>query len=108
MGARRDREKRVVAFMIGHYCGKRHRHTLRDEDGLCEECRSLLSYAHSRLDDCRFGDAKPACVKCPVHCYGRSRREAIRRVMAYTGPRMFYLMPREYLRHLRKKHSDQD
>lgn len=108
MSGRREREKRVVAFMIGHHCGMRHRQAPRDKDGLCEECHDLVSYAHSRLDDCRYGDAKPACVKCSVHCYARSRREAIRRVMAHTGPRMFYLMPREYLRHLWKKNLPRD
>jgi hypothetical protein len=103
MGARREKEKRIVAFMIGYHCMKRHMQAQRGDDGLCQECRSLVVYAHSRLDACRYGDTKPACVKCPVHCYGTSRREAIRRVMAWTGPRMFCLMPKEYLRHLWKK-----
>lgn len=90
-------EKRTVEFMIGLYCrNKRH-----ETDGcLCPECRSLLEYAFRRLDKCRYGEAKPACTRCPVHCYAPYRREHIRRVMRYAGPRMIWHHPIQAVGHL--------
>ena len=47
---------------------------------LCPECAALLDYALKRLDSCRFGNGKPSCRKCPVHCYRADMRERIRTV----------------------------
>jgi hypothetical protein len=92
-----DREKRIVRFMIGYYC--RRRHGRAREAGLCAECADLADYAEARLDACRFGQAKTSCGRCPVHCYAPRRRAQIRNVMRFTGPRMIFLMPMEYLKH---------
>jgi hypothetical protein len=50
--------------------------------------RRLLDYATVRLERCRFGEAKPTCAKCPVHCYQPARREQVKRVMRYADPAM--------------------
>jgi hypothetical protein len=42
---------------------------------------------------------KPVCVKCPVHCYQRFRREQVKAVMRYAGPRMLWRHPILSLRH---------
>lgn len=60
---------------------------------LCVDCRSLLDYALMRLDRCPYGDAKPVCTKCIVHCYRPAMREQIRLVMRYSGPRMLLAHP---------------
>ncbi len=31
--------------------------------------QALNAYADKRLDKCVFGENKPACKQCPVHCY---------------------------------------
>jgi hypothetical protein len=97
MGALRlEREKRTVAAMIGMYCRAHH----RDGRNPCGECSTLLGYALRRIDGCKFGLSKPACSKCRVHCFASQRREQIRRVMRYAGPRMLLRHPLLALLHL--------
>ncbi|VDY38931.1 Nitrous oxide-stimulated promoter [Salmonella enterica subsp. enterica serovar Daytona] len=36
---------------------------------------ALFAYAQKRLDKCVFGEEKPACKQCPVHCYQPAKRE---------------------------------
>ncbi len=86
--ARLDRERRTIAAMIAIYCGDHH-HT----DGLCEQCAALQAYAFARIDKCVYGADKPTCVHCPIHCYKRDMREAVREVMRYAGPRMLKRHP---------------
>lgn len=47
-----------------------------------------------------YGNNKPTCAKCPVHCYNARRREQIRQVMRYAGPRMLIYHPRLAILHL--------
>ena len=94
-GKRLAREWRTIAAMVGCYCRDHH----AADQGLCPECQSLLDYAHVRLERCRFGLEKPVCVKCPVHCYQPARREQVRAVMRYAGPRMMWRHPILSLRH---------
>jgi len=64
-------------------------------------CRSQLwSYAEERLDKCPFGDEKPTCENCPVHCYKPEMRQRIKDVMRYAGPRMIFHHPIMAIRHL--------
>ena len=67
---------------------------------LCPQCQALLDYAHKRLDHCKFGEDKPSCTRCPVHCYKPALREQIRQVMRYSGPRMLLHDPIMAIRHL--------
>ena len=71
-----------------------------DTRPLCPECAALLDYALRRLDSCRFGNGKPSCRKCPVHCYRADMRERIRTVMRWAGPRMIFHHPMAATRHL--------
>lgn len=84
---RMAREWKTVMAMIRIYC--RHHHGA----ALCVECEALANYASVRLDRCRFAEDKPTCARCPVHCYSRNRREQIRTVMRYAGPRMVWRHP---------------
>lgn len=83
-----DREKKVVYLMIGMYCKKQHH-----QQEMCEDCRQLASYAFEKIDQCRHNPKKPKCNKCPTHCYQKDKREKIRQVMRYAGPRMPYRYP---------------
>jgi hypothetical protein len=93
---RSEREIQTVRNMIGMYC--------RDHHGggaaLCEECRALGLYAEQRTRKCPFGEEKPACGRCPIHCYKPQMKERIGRVMRYAGPKMIYRHPIQALRHL--------
>lgn len=92
-----EREKKIVSQMIAIYCKKHH----SDRGGhLCNECATLLVYAMQRLDHCPKGNSKTSCRKCNIHCYAPDRREAIRRVMRYVGPRMIFINPISAIRHL--------
>ena len=83
------REWITMAAMVECYCRGQH-----CPDGpLCSECQSLLEYATLRLKHCRFGVQKPTCANCPVHCYERNRREQMKAVMRYAGPRMLWRHP---------------
>ncbi|MFC3750700.1 nitrous oxide-stimulated promoter family protein [Paenibacillus sp. GCM10012306] len=105
-GPRISREKITVGIMIAKYC-KGHRHLegglLKAEvegEGICRECGELLTYAWKRLEHCRFGEKKTTCERCPVHCYKPDRRNEIKTVMRYAGPRMIWSHPLTTLRHL--------
>jgi Nitrous oxide-stimulated promoter len=88
------REWKTIVAMIGIYCaGQRH------GSELCAECQGLLDYVGLRLERCRFGPEKPTCANCPVHCYQRVRRQQIKKVMRYAGPRMVWRYPLLSLRH---------
>lgn len=74
--------------MIRLYCRKK----LHAEE-MPEEYQDLLEYAHKRLSCCKFGDKKTSCKLCPIHCYGREKREMMREVMRWCGPRMLVYHP---------------
>ena len=93
------REQRTVEAMIRLYCRERHGDGKRDAD-LCPECAALLAYAGQKLRACPFHEAKTTCAKCAVHCYQPARREQIRSVMRYAGPRMLRRHPWLAVRHL--------
>ena len=94
-GKRLAREYQTIAAMVHCYCRGHH----ATGPALCAECAALLQYVGVRLERCRFGSEKPTCVKCPVHCYQRERREQIRAVMRYAGPRMLWQHPILSVRH---------
>jgi len=91
-----SREKKTIEVMINMYCNRYH----AGENHLCGECRQLLDYALTRLEQCPFKDSKPTCANCTVHCYKQDMREKIRKVMRYSGPRMIYRHPVLAFHHL--------
>ena len=92
------REKKTIAVMVAMYC--RAHHVPGEAGGLCEQCRALLTYAEARIDRCVFRDSKPACNRCRVHCYGREKRDEVRSVMRFAGPRMLGTHPVLAVMHL--------
>ncbi len=92
-------EKRVVLAMVELYC--LHHHGGR---GLCAECQELLTYAHRRLDLCRYGELKGTCRQCPVHCYSPAMASRMREVMRWAGPRMLLYHPMMAVKHILREH----
>jgi hypothetical protein len=83
------REKKTIQKMIGLYCHNNH----GTKDSFYAECQDLLDYALFRIDCCPYGEDKPTCLNCPVHCYRPVIQEKIRRVLRYSGPRMLFRYP---------------
>jgi len=94
---RRGREFEMIAAMLRMYCAAHHgaKHA-----ALCKECEELYNYAHRRLERCVFGEVKPTCANCTVHCYKAMMREHIRQVMRWAGPRMLRRHPVLAVRHM--------
>ena len=95
MHPRIRRESKTVNKMIELYCRKHH--SVRN---LCPQCTDLAKYAHERLIKCPYQEGKTTCAKCPVHCYSPVRREQIRVIMRYSGPRMIFYHPIAAIQHL--------
>jgi hypothetical protein len=84
------RERLTMARMVGIYCSAHHGSA---RDVLCDECGEFLEYADLRLDKCPYGDDKPTCSNCPVHCYKPAQRAQVKKIMRYAGPRMLLRHP---------------
>lgn len=96
--SRIEDEKEIVQKMIIIYC-RGHKHGRE----LCTECSNLVKYSYEKLDKCKFGNKKPFCSKCQVHCYESKMREKIKKVMRYSGPRIFFHHPIIAIKHFVKK-----
>jgi len=97
---RLKREYRTMQCMVEIYCRDHH---AAGADGPCEDCLRFLDYAGQRLEKCPYGEAKPTCARCPIHCYKPTQREQAREIMRYAGPRMTLRHPWLSLTHLADK-----
>jgi hypothetical protein len=94
--SRIENEKKIVEKMISYYC--QHKHSPSTNE-LYQDCSDLLTYSHMRLELCQFGEEKPTCRKCPVHCYSPTKRAKIRAVMRYAGSRMLFRAPLNWIKY---------
>jgi len=94
-----QRENRTLRAMVGIYCRGTHGH----KGALCSECTELTDYAAQRVARCPWGDAKPACAQCTIHCYKPAMRQRVIAVMRYAGPRMAVRHPVFALLHLLRR-----
>ena len=88
-------EQHVVEQMIRLYCRKKEGY-----NELCPGCQELLQYATERLERCRFGEDKPTCKKCPIHCYRPLMKRRMCEVMRWAGPRMIWYHPVAAIKHV--------
>ena len=86
---RLKRERITIKKMVKMYCNSKH-HTRKL---ICNDCQELLDYAILKIDRCIFETEKPACSECLVHCYAKEKRENIKTIMRFAGPRMMYYHP---------------
>lgn len=94
-----EKEHETIKTMIQMYCKNCH----KSHQVMCQDCTDLFKYAEERLKNCQFGEEKPTCDSCPIHCYKPELRDKVRNVMRYAGPRMIYTHPIMGFRHLYKK-----
>jgi len=85
-----DREWLTMTKMVDIYCSAHHADTA---DTRCASCQEFLDYADVRLQKCPYGDDKPTCSNCPIHCYKPERRDQAKAIMRYAGPRMLLRHP---------------
>lgn len=85
-----------MSAMLSLYCQAHHQPTGQ----VCDQCAGLLDYARQRLHHCPFQEKKPTCGNCKIHCYQPARRQQVRDIMRYAGPRMLYRHPLMAIRHL--------
>ena len=97
MKDRIKREKKTVEMMVHIYCHRKHH---SPKGNLCDECAELLRYSLKRVEACPKGKLKSSCRKCTTHCYAPAKRQQIREVMRFVGPRMLFLNPVAAIRHL--------
>jgi hypothetical protein len=90
------RERKTIEAMIVLFC--RDHHGVNGK--LCIECAGLWAYAQQRLIKCPYGEDKPTCVKCSIHCYKAAARDRVKAVMRYAGPRLVYRRPILVIQHL--------
>jgi predicted amidophosphoribosyltransferase len=93
---RHRRELATARAMIGIFCRGHH----PAGASFCQDCQELWDYTRTRVERCAFGQDKPTCLNCTVHCFRREMRERIRAVMRYAGPRMPLRHPLLSLLHL--------
>lgn len=80
--------RKTLKTMMEMYCDAKHAGIEKDHENLCGECSVTYLYALDKLKKCPYGDEKPNCTKCAIHCYSEDMRERIGVVMRYSGPRM--------------------
>jgi hypothetical protein len=93
---RMRREWRTIEAMLVLHCRQRHGGR---RGALCPDCEELRAYAEKRLVLCPFGEDKPTCAHCKVHCYRPEMRERVRAMMRFAGPRMMLAHPYLALMH---------
>ena len=89
-------ELKTIIIMTKIYCQAHH------ERSDCKECKDLIHYVQHKLDRCVYGQDKPACKHCPIHCYKPDRRQQIQLIMRYAGPKMLFKHPILGVKHLIK------
>ena len=97
---RLKREHATLRCMTEIYCAHHH---APYEGKPCARCDYLLRYAARRLEKCPYGEKKPTCAKCPVHCYKKQQRQQVREIMRFAGPRMALRHPWRSLMHFSDK-----
>ncbi len=105
---------RTLARFITFYCAHRHADELktpvaiknRDLDAiigrqvdLCPTCCKLFAHAFVKRTRCPLSP-KPACKRCPSHCFHPEYRRQIREVMGYSGRQLALRGRLDYLLHL--------
>lgn len=92
-------EHKTIVAMTRIYCRDHHKVDGKI-DHLCDDCREFRDFAQFRLSKCPYGQNKPVCRVCPVHCYKKDMKEKARTIMIYGGPRMLLRHPVMAIKHL--------
>jgi hypothetical protein len=90
LSGRLAREFLTMHHMVELWCRDHHGEAPSHP---CPSCAEFLAYAERRLAKCPYGQDKPTCSNCPIHCYKQAPREFAKEVMRYSGPRMMTRHP---------------
>jgi hypothetical protein len=88
-------EKTIVKAMIEIYCKANH-NAVR----MCEDCNKLIEYALLRTEKCRYQENKPACKRCPTHCYNIENRNKIKEIMRFSRKKILLKHPILSVKHV--------
>lgn len=91
-------DRNIIEWMIKYYCRKNH-----STQKFCDDCSSLLEYASMRIKKCPYGENKPVCSNCTIHCYIPEQREKIKKIMRFSGPAILFHKPFTGIRYILKK-----
>lgn len=91
-------EYKTIKAMVNIYCRAHHNSAAKSVP--CHKCTEFLTYANEKLDRCPYGQSKPTCNKCPIHCYKKELRQQAKAIMRYAGPRMLFRHPILAVKHL--------
>ena len=92
-------EFKTITAMINLYCLKHHQiHT--ENFQRCDQCQQFRVYVKQRLDRCPYGENKPSCKQCPIHCYKPQQKIKSQIIMRFSGPKMLTKHPVMAIRHL--------
>lgn len=91
------KEVETIRIMTEIYCSAHHG---TEKGNLCPECEEFYLYSAKRLACCPFGENKPVCAKCKIHCFGKEFKGKAKAIMAFAGPRLVLRHPILSLRHL--------
>lgn len=96
---RLNTEFKTITAMIDLYCLNHHQ-TNTASFQRCDDCEQFRSYVKHRLDRCPYGENKPSCKQCPIHCYKPQQKRKSQTIMRYSGPKMLLKHPIMAIRHL--------
>ncbi len=96
-----SRERKTIKSMVEIYCESKHSHS----EGICPNCKEVLEYCNLRISNCAFGNAKPACSECPIHCFKPEMKKRIKTIMRFAGPKMVFRHPIFSIFHILDKHK---
>ncbi|SKA56159.1 hypothetical protein CZ814_03711 [Photobacterium toruni] len=85
--------------MIDLYCLKNHQINHKNFQR-CDSCEQFSVYVKQRLDRCPYGEQKPSCKQCPIHCYKPQQKIKSQTIMRYSGPKMLIKHPIMAIKHL--------
>lgn len=91
-------EHQTIAKMTKIYCQHFHKVPYTN----CQSCQAFVGYAEKKLDRCVYGQAKPACKNCPIHCYKPTEKQLAQQIMRFAGPKMLFKHPILAIKHLLK------
>ena len=86
----KQKDLEIVELMIAMYCRGKHK---SKKGELCPDCAELAEYVRQRRERSPFGDDKPFCSNCKIHCYRPDMRAKIAAVMRSSRPRLTFSHP---------------
>lgn len=70
------------------------------QQGIVPFLQRVATIRFARLERCKFGENKPTCKKCPIHCYRPQMKGQMCKVMRWAGPRMILYHPVAAIKHI--------